>query len=58
MQIPGFWEREDVENVVRGLDDVLVNDENPEIRWVVWSIFTSFVVFYCPYQMNDSKALS
>ncbi|WVW86641.1 hypothetical protein I302_108694 [Kwoniella bestiolae CBS 10118] len=32
VQIPGFWEREDVENVVRGLDDVLVNDEDPEIR--------------------------
>ncbi|WWC73452.1 uncharacterized protein I206_107422 [Kwoniella pini CBS 10737] len=32
VQIPGFWAKEDVENVVRGLDDILVNDEDPEIR--------------------------
>ncbi|WRT69441.1 uncharacterized protein IL334_006427 [Kwoniella shivajii] len=32
VQIPGFWSKEDVEDVVRGLDDVLVNDSEPEIR--------------------------
>ncbi|WWC93066.1 uncharacterized protein L201_008031 [Kwoniella dendrophila CBS 6074] len=32
VQIPNFWVKEDVEDVVRGLDDILINDQDPEIR--------------------------
>ncbi|WWD04098.1 hypothetical protein V865_002163 [Kwoniella europaea PYCC6329] len=46
VQIPGFWERDDVENVVRGLDDVLVNDEDPEIRPEIIKSLTTISVHH------------
>lgn len=34
-EIPGFWSRADVEQIVRGIDDILINDDSPEIKPVV-----------------------
>ena len=31
-ETPGFWTRADVEQVVRGIDDILINDDSPEIK--------------------------
>ncbi|WWC65616.1 uncharacterized protein I303_108236 [Kwoniella dejecticola CBS 10117] len=42
VQIPGLWAKEDVEDVVRGLDDILINDEDPEIRLEVVKALTTF----------------
>lgn len=35
VEIPRFWDRSDVEDIVRSIDDILVNDEDPEIRSVI-----------------------
>ncbi|KAK4683806.1 DNA repair/transcription protein MET18/MMS19, partial [Tremellales sp. Uapishka_1] len=40
-EIPGFWGKEEVGEVVKGMNDVLVNDEDPEIRPVVINALTS-----------------
>ena len=34
MDIPGFLGRQDVEDLIRGMNDVLVNDEDVETRSV------------------------
>lgn len=32
VEIPGFWGKDEVEDVVRGMNDILVNDTDPETR--------------------------
>ncbi|ODO00637.1 DNA repair/transcription protein MET18/MMS19 [Cryptococcus wingfieldii CBS 7118] len=39
--LEGYWSRLEVEDVVRGMDDILVNDENPEIRPEVITALTT-----------------
>lgn len=31
-EIPGFWTRHEVEEVVRGMDELLINDKDDEVR--------------------------
>lgn len=31
-EIPGFWTRLEVEEVVRGMDELLINDKDDEVR--------------------------
>ncbi|ORY34974.1 Dos2-interacting transcription regulator of RNA-Pol-II-domain-containing protein [Naematelia encephala] len=35
VEIPGFWGRDEVEDVVRGMNDILINDGDVEIRSAV-----------------------
>lgn len=30
--VQGYWSRKEVEDVVRGIDEILIHDENQEIR--------------------------
>ncbi|WVQ96214.1 hypothetical protein IAU59_003318 [Kwoniella sp. CBS 9459] len=46
VQIVGLWGREEVEDVVRGMDDVLVNDNDPETRAEVVSALTTISNFH------------
>jgi DNA repair/transcription protein MET18/MMS19 len=32
VEIPDYWAKGEVEDVVRGMDDVLINDRDPEVR--------------------------
>ncbi|KAK8849457.1 hypothetical protein IAR55_004790 [Kwoniella newhampshirensis] len=41
VEVPGFWNRTEVEDIVRGMDEILVNDEDPEIRPEVINGLTS-----------------
>lgn len=33
-EIPGFWTRVEVEEVVRGMDDIVLNEESADVRCV------------------------
>ena len=33
IEIPGYWSRAEVEDVVRGMNDALINDTDVEIRY-------------------------
>lgn len=37
-EIPGFWGKQEVEDVVRSMDDILINEKDPEVRWVTWHL--------------------
>jgi DNA repair/transcription protein MET18/MMS19 len=34
VEIPGFWGRGEVEDVVKGMDDALLNDKSSEVKLV------------------------
>ncbi|WVF68679.1 hypothetical protein IAT40_003451 [Kwoniella sp. CBS 6097] len=46
VQIAGFWGKEEVEDVVRGMDDALINDNDPETRTEVVSALTTISTFH------------
>ncbi|OCF43478.1 DNA repair/transcription protein MET18/MMS19 [Kwoniella heveanensis CBS 569] len=46
VQIAGFWGREEVEDVVRGMNDILINDNDPETRAEAVSALTTISTFH------------
>ncbi|WVQ79530.1 hypothetical protein IAT38_001629 [Cryptococcus sp. DSM 104549] len=39
--VPGYWDKGEVEDIVRGLDEILVHDDDPEIRPEVINALTA-----------------
>lgn len=33
-EVPGFWTRIEVEDIVRGMDELLIHDKDDEVRYV------------------------